>query len=104
MRVGVTVSPLAHCGLDEALRFAVGPGGIGPCTDMPKAELMAGVTEGLRHIGGAVIGHDPLDLYAEAGVINDRKAEEADRTGDAFVGIEFGQADAGVVINADMEG
>jgi hypothetical protein len=43
-----------------------------------NAELSAGLTEGSREVARAGVGHDSLDLDAEAIVISHRSLEEGD--------------------------
>src|SRR5579864_8346099 len=61
--VGGGVSPLAQGGLDEALGFAIGSGGIGFSAQMTDSQFAAGVAESMGAIGRAVVSHDSLDAH-----------------------------------------
>ena len=58
------VGPLAQCGLDEALRFAVGAGGVRASKAVTDAELGADTTELARAIATAVIGEQAANADA----------------------------------------
>ena len=62
----------------EALGLAVGLGRIGLGADVLEAETLAGRAEGEGLVAGAVVGHDALDLDAEALVVGDSGLEEGD--------------------------
>jgi hypothetical protein len=47
---GHGVGPLAAEGLNEALRFAVGSGRVGPGADVPKSQGVASLGERLRSL------------------------------------------------------
>src|SRR6476620_177378 len=74
--VSLGVGPLAERGLDEAFGLAVGPWGVGPGPDVPKAEAVTNVAEGRRAVAGAVVGHHPRKGDAKAGVVGDSGREE----------------------------
>jgi hypothetical protein len=54
--VGLGVGPFAQRGLDEALRLAVGPGGIGPSEDLAKGKALAGCSETCAFVIGLALG------------------------------------------------
>ena len=53
--IGTAISPFAQGGLDEAFCFSVGAGSVGPCAAMLEAELLAGLGEATRGVGGPVV-------------------------------------------------
>ena len=101
--VGVRVGPLAECGLDEAFGFAVGTRGEGPGEAMAQALLGTARIEGPGTVTPAVVGEHAADTDAEAAVVVEGGAEEGRGSGGGLVGIELGEGEAGVVVDADME-
>ena len=62
--IGLGVGPLPQTGLDEPLRLAVGAGGVGSGALVSGAGRCHRRPERFASVGGAVIGHDPLDADA----------------------------------------
>ena len=93
------IGPLSQGGLDEALGFSVGFGGVGSGADVPETQLAARVAEGEGLIATAVVGHDPGHGDAEACVIGDGGFEERDCAGGFFVRQDLGEG----VIDADVD-
>ena len=69
---------------------------------MAEPEALAGFGEASRAIAGAVVGHHPRDVDAELAEVGDHGFEEVGDTVAGLVGIDLGEADAGVVVDADM--
>ena len=67
---GRSISPLTQRRLDKAFRFSVGLGRIGSGADMLDPELATGPGKGQRMEAGTVVGHDALEMHAEALVVN----------------------------------
>jgi hypothetical protein len=63
---------------DEAPRFAVGAWPVRARAEVLDPERFAGECVDRGAVGGAVVGHQPLDPDAEGGEVGDRSAEEAD--------------------------
>ena len=57
---GRTVGPLPQHSANEPLRFAVGPGRVGPSAAVDEAVRLGGGAEHMRSVAGAVIGQDAL--------------------------------------------
>jgi hypothetical protein len=101
--IGLRVGPLAQTSLDEALGLAVGLGRIGFGPDVFEAEPLAEPAEGKRFVAGAVVGHHPLDLDAEAFVVGQSSLEEGVGTAFLLVGHDLGEGDARVIVDGDMD-
>src|ERR1700692_4097164 len=101
--IGLSVSPFAQTGLDEALGLAVGFWSVGLGADVFEAEPLAELAEGEGLVAGAVVGHDAFDLDAEAVVVGEGGLEEAGGASLLLVGHDLGEGDAGVVVDGDMD-
>src|SRR2546428_4024809 len=89
-------------GADEAFRFPVCLGPVGPGAEVADAESAAGECVERRAVGAAVVGDDALDLDAAAAVKHDRPLQKRDR-GRCFLILEdFGVREAAVVADADV--
>jgi hypothetical protein len=88
------VGPFAQAGLDEALGFAVGLWRVGPGADVFEAKPFAEPAEGEGLIAGAVVGHDALDLDAEALVVGESGLEEGGGAALSLAGHDPGEGDA----------
>ena len=77
--------------------------GCRPGTDVPEAEVAAGVAEVLRTVAGAVVGHDAGDLDAEAAVVGDGCPEEGGGALLPLVGQDAGEGDPRGVVDADVD-
>src|SRR6516225_8668829 len=77
--IGLGVGPFAQTGLDEPLRLAVGAGGVGSGALVSGAGRCHRRPERFASVGGAVIGHDPLDADALTAEPRQRAAEKPDR-------------------------
>lgn len=103
MGLGLEVGPCAQGGLDEALGFAVGLGGVGLNAQVLEAVPGAGFAEGGGAVAAAVVGHDPLHAHAEGGLIGERAVQGHDGSVALLVGPDVGIGHAGVVVDADMQ-
>ena len=70
---------------------------------MADAELVAGDAVQVGAVGGAVVGHDPLDGDVVAGVEGDGSFEELDGGGGFLVAVDFDVGQAGGVVDADVD-
>ena len=102
--VAAGIGPLPGEGLDEAFGFAVGLGPVGSGEAVFDAQVPAGVPEAERSVGGAVVGEDRFDLDPVEGKEAEHLLEGADDAGDLLVGVDAGEAQAGVIVDGDMEG
>ena len=66
---------------------------------MLQAELAAGLVEGFRDVAGAVVGHHPRHLDAEADVIGDGGLEEYHGALLPLVGKDLAEGDARGVVD-----
>jgi len=101
--IAAGVSPLAGKGLDEAFGLAVGLGPVGPGEAVLDAEIAAGVGEGVGAVADAVVGENGVDFDAMEGVEADHLVQGADDAGDFFIGMDAGEAQAGVVVDGHMQ-
>src|SRR3979411_1486698 len=101
--IGLSVGPLPERGLDEALGLAIGFWSIGLGADVLDAQVPAGVTEGEGFVTTAVIGHDAGNGDAEAFVVSHGRLEEGSGTIGLLVGLDLGERDAGVIVDADVD-
>src|SRR5581483_6447846 len=92
------VSPLAESTLDKALGLAVGAWGIGL-----GPEMTAGAGEPARVVAGGIVGEHAADGDAEAAVVSDGGVEEGDGGFGALVDEHLSKADAGVVVDGDVQ-
>jgi hypothetical protein len=67
------------------------------------AEVAASVAEGERLIAAPIVGHDAGDGDAEAFVISHGRPEKGHGAVGGFVGLDLGEGDAGMVVNADVD-
>ncbi len=70
---------------------------------MFEAELLAGLAKGSREIARAVVGHDALDLDAQACVVGHRRLKEGDGAGFSLVPHHPAKGDAGCIVDTDMD-
>src|ERR1039458_9895701 len=96
------VGPATQEGADEAFGFAVGLGSVGAGAEVADPEGAAGGSVDRGAVGAAVIGQDPLDGDAVAGVEGDSTSEKADDGASALIGQDFGVGQAGAVIDSDV--
>src|SRR4051812_17842878 len=101
--IGLGVSPFSERGLDEALCLAVGFGRVGPGADVLDAQVPARLAEGEGFVAGAVIGHDADDGDAEAFIVSHSRLEEGNGTIGLLVGLDFGEGDTGMIVDADVD-
>src|ERR1700676_663904 len=101
--ISLGVSPLPQTGLDEALGLAVGFWGVGLGADVLEAKPFAEPTESEGFVAGAVVGHDALDLDAEAVIVGERSFEEGRSAALSLAGHHLGEGDARVVVDGDMD-
>ena len=101
--IGGGVSPFAQGRLDEAFGLAVGFGRVGPGTDVPQFQCLAGVAEGAAAIAGAIIGHHARHGDAEAAVIGEGGMEEGGRAFLLLVGPDLAEGDARGIVDTDMD-
>ena len=69
---------------------------------MAQPEVCAALGEASRAVAGAVVGHHASDPHAKLAEVGTGGLEEGGDTGAAFVGRDLGEADAGVVVDADV--
>jgi hypothetical protein len=95
--VGLGVGPLAQACLNEALGLSVGLGGVRPGAQMLDFEpaQRLGVAAGAQ--AGAVVGHDAVDLDAEASKEAQGIEEEAQAGASFFVRQDLRVGDARMV-------
>jgi hypothetical protein len=96
------VGPAAEQCADEALGLAVGLRSVGPGSDVPNPERSASDRVHRRPVCRPVVGHQPLDGYAVAGVVLDGAAQEADRGEGLLVREDFDVGQAGGVVDGDV--
>jgi hypothetical protein len=101
--VGLGISPFPEGGLDEALGLAIGFGCVGLGADVLDAELAAGVAEGEGFVTTAVVGHDAGDGNPQAGVVGHSRLEERNGAIRLLVGLDLGEGDAGMIVDADVD-
>ena len=70
---------------------------------MFEAEFFAGVCEGERAVGCAVVCEQGLDVDAEPGVVGQSRMEEVQHRGACFIGIDGRKGDAAMVVDGDMD-
>lgn len=102
--VEVSVGPFSGEGLDEAFGFAVGLRAVGSGEEMFYTELEAGRFEGFRGVGGTVVGHDAGDFDFMLGVEGEGLDESGDDARDGLIFVDTSEAEAGVVVDRDVEG
>src|ERR1700710_2860843 len=100
--IGLSVGPLPERGLDEAFGLAVGFWRVGLSADVLDAQVPASVPEGEGFVTTAVVGHDASDGDAEAFVVSHGRLEEGNGTIGLLVGLDLGERDAGVIVDADV--
>ena len=100
--VGAGVCPFAEGGLDEAFRLPVRAWRIGSRVEVPQPETCATLLEHARAVSPAVVSHHPGDVDAEVAEVGDGGAEEDGDGGAGLVRMDLGEADAGVVVDADV--
>src|SRR5215831_3293113 len=97
--VRLGIGPLSETGLDEALGLTIGSGSKGFGAQVPDPQLQAGVPEGVRDRGRAVVGHDTFDAHATLAEVLDRGSQEATGARAALVLGDAGQRDSGGIID-----
>jgi hypothetical protein len=102
-RIGQRIGPFPQRGLDEALGLAVGPGRIGPGSEVLEPEPSAGPGKDAGAVARAVVGHHAQHADAEAGVVGERSLQEGDGALLALVGQDLGEGDARGVVEADVD-
>ncbi len=103
MGVGVSVSPFAEGGLDEALGLAIGLWGVGSCEAVLEAEGGDGVAHGVGAVAGAIVGVDALGGDAVPGKEGEGGVEESDGAAGGLVREELGEGETGMVVDGDVE-
>jgi hypothetical protein len=101
--IGLGVSPLPESGLDEALGLTVGFRRVRLGADVLDIQIPASVTEGKGLIATAIVGHDAGDGNAEAFVVGHGRLEEGHRATGLLIGLDLGEGDPGMVVDADMD-
>lgn len=71
---------------------------------MADSQLAAGSLEGLGDVAAAVVGHDAVDLHAQAGVVADRFTQELGAARALLVIQDASEGHAGVVVNGQVHG
>lgn len=100
---GAGIGPFSEGGLDEPFGLAVGFGRVGLGADVLDAQVPASVTEGVGFVTTAVVGHDAGDGDAEAFIVSHGGLEEGNGTLGLLVGLDLGERDAGVIVDADVD-
>jgi hypothetical protein len=67
------------------------------------SERLAGGRVDRGAVGGAVVGHQPLDADVEGGEVGDRSAQEADRGHGLLIVEDFNVDEPGRVVDADVD-
>jgi len=101
--IGTPVGPLAKQSLDEAFGFSVGSGTVGLSAQVSETKVLAGVSEAVRDVAGAVVGHDGLDPDTLALEPGDGSFEECGRRGGSLIGQYLGVSQTGSVIDGDVD-
>ena len=89
--------------LDEAFRLAVGPRRIGSGALVLDPQASQQIAERVALVGGAVVGHHPLDLCPMTIEPGDGPGGEPDRAFLAFVRQDLGVGQARGVIDGDVD-
>ena len=95
--------PFSESGLDEALRLAVGGRGVRASEAVFDVLLVEGFAEAPVAVAASVIGEQAADGDAETGVVSSRHEEEAYGGAMGLIGQDGGEADAGVVVDSDVQ-
>src|SRR4029077_10240196 len=90
-------------GLDESLGLSVCFRSIRLGADVLDAQVPASVAEGECLVATPIVGHDASDGDAETFVIGHRRLEKGNGAVRRLVGLDLGEGDAGVVVNADVD-
>jgi len=101
--VSASVGPFAQRGLDEALGLAIGARSVRPGEAMLDMLLGESFLKAGLAIAGAVIGEHAADGDGEAGVIGPGHEEEQNRGAVGLVRHQGGEADAGVIVDGDVQ-
>jgi hypothetical protein len=101
--VGTPVGPLAKKCLDEAFSFSVGFGSVGAGAQVSQLEALADLSEAVRDVAGAVVGHDGLDRNAVALEPGHGAFQEGDRGGGSLIGQDLGISQTRSVIDGDVK-
>ena len=83
--------------------FPLVRGVLGPRVEMAQPEACAALGEASRVVSGAVVGHHARDRHPKLADVGDGRLEEGGDTG-AGLGIDLGEAEAGVVVDGDAHG
>lgn len=89
--------------MDKAFGLAIGLRSIGLGADVLETEALAGFAEGDGFVARTVVGHDPLDLDAQACVVGDRGLEEAHGAALSFVLHDLAEGDPGSIVDTDVD-
>jgi hypothetical protein len=84
------------------LGFAVGLGSVGAGVEVADLEGAVGGGVDRGAVGAAVVGQDPLNGDAVAGVERDGTSEKADDGAPVLIGEDLGVGQAGAVIDRDV--
>ena len=88
--------------MDEALRFAVGPRGVGSRAEMAQSEGLAHGGEPAGHIPAAVVAHHATDRDLAAGEPRHTALEKGGTRVAALVRQHFDEGDPTVIVDRDM--
>src|SRR6266849_7855764 len=97
------VGPAAEQGADEALRLPVCPWPVGTGAQVFEPQRFAGERVDRGAVGGAVVGHQPLDPDPEGGEVGNRAAQKADRGQGLLIVEDFNVDEPGRVVDADVD-
>lgn len=101
--IGTSVGPLAKQCLDEAFSFSIGSGAVGSSAQVTEMKVFADVSEAVRDVAGAVVGHDGLDPDTLAQEPGNGSFEEGGRRGGSLIGHYLSVSQTRSVIDGDVD-
>src|SRR5216684_1564589 len=101
--VGAAVGPLAQGGLNEPFGLAVGTWCVRPRAPVAEMEPTTGGPEAARDVARAIVGQDATDADVMGPEPCHRSAQEAGHRRATLVPQQLEVADAGVVVDRDVE-
>lgn len=100
--IGTAVGPLAQRRLDETLGLAIGSRRVRTSTKMLELEATAQAPKAPGQITGTIVGQYALESNAQASVIANSLDQGRANALAGFVGADRAEADAGVIVDGDM--
>jgi len=98
------IGPLSGECLDEAFGLTVGLRAIRSGGAMDETEFATGGGKSMRTVADAIVGEDFADGDVVAGKEGDGLVEGGDDVGDFLIGFDAGKAQAGVIVDRDVDG